>query len=95
MSSGPTLVASLASSLRMSDMALCDGGLELFVEFCDDRNVDCEDAAYYSDECFEHGVMVVDLFVELTCGLLYYYIGRISQILLEFFILSDFCWAEV
>lgn len=30
--------------------------------------------------------MVVDLFVELTCGLLYYYIGRICQILLEFFL---------
>lgn len=40
--------------------------------------------------------MVVDLFVELTCGLLYYYIGRICQILLEsFFILSDFCCSEV
>lgn len=39
--------------------------------------------------------MVVDLFVELTCGLLYYYIGRLFRFLQDFFILSDFCWAEV
>ena len=40
----------------------------LFVEFCDGGDIDCEDAAYYCDECLEHGVMVFMFLLSFRVG---------------------------